>query len=224
MLRAHTQASAEHIMLITTTRAKCYCWVHFADWKLRLSEVGWLSSITMLFCGRDVIWIQPYQSSTQPSLLSQCQSLPLCVEGLSHPAFRHWAATIYGVVLASRGRGRGVGWDWKGVASSLGCTPEGLHPPPPTPPSDEAPPPATPAEEGLAVGRPTPLRKGRTQVCPPVPGFATTTDAAAFAQGTCQGLCTSPTEPIVLKVQLLDIGIIGKWGSQSPGPLGERGD
>lgn len=52
-------------------------------------------------------------------------------------------------------------------------------------------------------GQGTALRKGRTQVCPP------TTDAAAVAQSMCQGLCAGPTEPVVPKVQPLDIGIGG---------------
>lgn len=54
-----------------------------------------------------------------------------------------------------------------------------------------------------------PLRKKKTQVCPLALGLAPTTDAAAFAQGMCQGLRAGPTELVVPKVQPFDIGIGG---------------
>lgn len=102
----------------------------------------------------------------------------------------------------------GVGQVRKGVVSCIGGTTEGL-----TPPCEEAlsqQSQQAPGEKAWLLGGrrlPTSLRKGRTQVCPPAPGSAPTTDAAAFAQGTCQGLRASPTEPVVPKVQPLDTGI-----------------
>lgn len=186
-------------MLTTSPRAKWYCWGHSTNWELRLSEVELLAQgHPTLQWQRQHLNSAPPNSHPAPS--SHSAQPNLCVKGLSH-------------LQSGIGRPAEEGSGWGGAGQEGSGVLHWGHHRGLTPPCEEA---LSQQSQQAPVRRPgcwggrrlpTSLRKGRTQVCPPAPGSAPTTDAAAFAQGTCQGLRTSPTEPVVPKVQPLHIGI-----------------
>ena len=72
-----------------------------------------------------------------------------------------------------------------------------------------------PGEGATSLGKRGPKLAYFSDGSPALP----TRDNAVLTQDISQSLCSSTTEPIVPKIQTLDVGIRGQYGSQCPDPL-----
>lgn len=152
-------------------------------------------------------------SLTQPPPCpSGSPSLSACFSVLSCPALRHWESTARGEAAhqgeASESNGEGQTKSssaWVNPADCPHFTPHLLAT------SQDR----RPGEGVTSLGKRGPKLAYFSDGSPALP----TRDNAVLTQDISQSLCSSTTEPIVPKIQMLDVGIRGQYGSQRPDPL-----